>query len=245
MNNHSQALIFDLDGTLCQSGQKVNDKMIDILKRIKDKYNCDLGINGGGTYEKICIQIGDNKDLFRYIFAECGSVVYKDNKLIKINSLLNHPSYNIIQKLIRHSLKFISEADYEINGHFIDVRNGLVYISLVGMQATQTQRELFINADKELEYRRRLMTQLNELNENSNITITYGGQVGISIFPCEWDKIQCLEYIKEYNNIHYFGDRYEENGNDYKIINDERIIGHKINNCEDTYNELFEILEYK
>ncbi len=254
---NNSIIIFDLDGTLCHSGQQVENKMIEILKKIKNKYNCDFAVNGGGTYEKICSQIGELKTLMKYIFAECGSVVYeiKNNShdvLIKKNSLIHHKSYNIIQKLIRHSLKFISETSYELNGHLIDVRNGLVYISLVGMQANLDQRELFLKMDKRMEFRKRLMIQLNERKEklmfnqptNLDITITYGGQVGISIFPSDWDKVQCLKYLEKYENINFFGDRYDINGNDYKMMNHPKVNGHRINNHEETYEELLKILNY-
>ncbi len=254
---NNSIIIFDLDGTICHSGQQVENKMIEILKRIKNKYNCDFAVNGGGTYEKICSQIGELKTLMKYIFAECGSVVYeiKNNShdvLIKKNSLIHHKSYNIIQKLIRHSLKFISETSYELNGHLIDVRNGLVYISLVGMQANLDQRELFLKMDKRMEFRKRLMIQLNERKEklmfnqptNLDVTITYGGQVGISIFPSDWDKVQCLKYLEKYENINFFGDRYDINGNDYKMMNHPKVNGHRINNHEETYEELLKILNY-
>ncbi len=246
-------IIFDLDGTLCKSSFEIEDKMVNILQKIKNKYNCELAINGGGTYEKICKQIGNAKSLFRYIFAECGSVVYDNDKLIQKNNLTNHKSYSMIQKLIRHSMKFISETSYDIGGHMIDVRNGLVYISMVGMQANENQRELFMKMDKRMEFRKRLLIQLNEkkdkmmINQTKNLdlSIKYGGQVGISIFPLEWDKVQCLKHCKNYKNIHYFGDRYQEDGNDYLIINHEKVIGHKINNIEETYNELEQILFYE
>ncbi len=243
-------IVFDLDGTLCKSSLEIEYKMINILEKIKKKYNCDLAINGGGTYEKICKQIGDGKKLFKYIFAECGSVVYENDKLIQKNNLLNHKSYSMIQKLIKYSMKFISEVSYDIGGHMIDIRNGLVYISMVGMQANENQREMFMKVDKRMDFRKRLLIQLNEKKDkmminqpkNLDISIKYGGQVGISIFPLEWDKVQCLKHLKNYKNIHYFGDRHQEDGNDYIIINHEKVNGHKINNHDETYEELEKIL---
>ncbi len=247
---HNSIFIFDMDGTLCESGKMLTPLMIQYLTNLKNKYNCDLGINGGGTYEKLLIQLGDAKSLFKYIFAECGSVVYENDRLIHKNNLLRHKSYSNIQKLIRYSLKFISETNYEINGHFVDVRNGLVYISMVGLQANDDQRELFLKMDKKMEFRKRLLLQLNErkvklmanLPSNQDITICYGGKVGISIYPTEWDKVQVLKYIKKYENIHYFGDRYEEEGNDYKLINHENVIGYKVNNPDETIEKIRSVL---
>jgi phosphomannomutase len=66
--------------------------------------------------------------------------------------------------------------------------------------------------------------------------------VGISIYPTEWDKIQVLKYIQsEYNEIHYFGDRYQEDGNDFRIIHDSHVIGHCVNSYMDTMEQLNEL----
>jgi len=49
-----------------------------------------------------------------------------------------------------------------------------------------------------------------------------------------------MEVIKPfgYTEIHYFGDKYEEDGNDYHLLNHKNIIPHRINNLEDTIREL-------
>ena len=53
--------------------------------------------------------------------------------MIHKNNLRNEPEYIKINSLVKTSLKFISEVDYLLSGNFIDLRNGLIYISLVGM----------------------------------------------------------------------------------------------------------------
>ena len=56
---------------------------------------------------------------------------------------------------------------------------------------------------------------------------------------CDVEKQQCIDYLKEsndYDEIYYFGDKYENGGNDYEIIKKLGNRGYKINNIEDTYN---------
>ena len=79
-----------------------------------------------------------------------------------------------------------------------------------------------------------------ELNIENDVSITYGGTVGIAIYPREYDKVQILETIQPdtYDKIVYFGDKYDENGNDYHIINSPHVIGHKVDKVLDTYNFL-------
>ena len=239
-----KCLLFDLDGTLCESGKKIGDEIKHKIVEYKNK-GYDLGIVGGGRYEKIVDQLDGYSEYMTYIFAECGSVFYYKNKCVHQNDLLHHSLYSTIQKLIRVCLKFISETNYDISGQFIDVRNGLVYISLIGLQANHEMREKFKKMDKRMEFRKRLLQIVNDtknklLKERSHqLEVKYGGEVGISIYPAEWDKIQVLKYIQhEYHEIHYFGDRYHEDGNDYRIIHDSRVIGHCVNSHIDTIEQL-------
>ncbi len=224
--------LFDVDGTLCLSGEPISIDMIEVLKRWKDVMKCDMGLVCGGNYDRVQKQMGESLSLFRYLFLECGSVVYENGKLLKKNMFIHHPSYKHTQKLIKHSLRFIAESNYEVSGHFVDIRTGLIYISLVGMQATPEQREKFIKMDRKLEYRKRLWIQLQE-RKDAQLQVVFGGEVGLSIYPKDWDKVQCLKYLGDYGEIHFFGDRYDENGNDYQLINHPRVIGHPVNSLND------------
>lgn len=60
--------------------------------------------------------------------------------------------------------------------------------------------------------------------------------VGIGLYPREYDKVQVVECIRgDYDEIHYFGDKYETDGNDYHLLHHELVIGHKVDSVEDTY----------
>ena len=61
-----------------------------------------------------------------------------------------------------------------------------------------------------------------------NLTYSIGGQISFDVFPKGWDKTYCLNYIKEgeYDEIHFFGDKTMEGGNDYEIYNHPRVKGH-------------------
>ena len=92
--------------------------------------------------------------------------------------------------------------------------------------------------------RKNLLKLLHEkayfLNILDKVSICEGGSVGIAIYPNEYDKVQVVELFEDkYDEILYFGDKYEDNGNDFHLINHHSIIGHKI----DDYNETFTILK--
>ena len=138
--------------------------------------------------------------------------------------------------------------DYLVSGNFIDLRNGLIYISLVGMCATDNERTNFINLDLIHDYRKKLISILKlqaiELCIADNIDICLGGSVGIAIYPAKWNKVQVLDWINHanYDTIYYFGDKYLTDGNDYELINHPNITGYPIDTLEQTayiLNELF------
>lgn len=241
-------LLFDVDGTICDSGKKIYNQMSTQLN-ILESNGYDLGIVGGGAFNKILYQL-DNKVLPKYIFSECGSVYHILNPntnnydLINMNNLRLEPEYAKINQLVKTCLKYISDTDYLISGNFIDLRNGLIYVSMVGMSATDEERENFIHLDKINNYRTKLIVILKEqailLDILDKVDICLGGSVGIAIYPSKWNKVQVLNWINmnEYLEIHYFGDKYLPDGNDYELINHPNVIGHCVNNLDETINIL-------
>ena len=237
--------LFDVDGTIVKSSEKICQNMSDSINKLKTK-NIEIGIVGGGKLDKILDQM-DDQIYFNHYFTECGCVYAKNNSTngfdldnVYIKNIRQHTLYEKINILVKCCLKFLSEVDYTITGNFVDLRNCIIYISLIGMTATLKERETFINLDFKNKYRDRLIKLLknkaSELDIDRTVDIVEGGSVGIALYPSEFDKIQVLDIFSndEYEKIYYFGDKFELNGNDYNLLNHERVIGFKVNNYEDT-----------
>jgi len=249
----NKLLLFDVDRTLTKSGQKIDNAMCHLLQKLNEN-NYTIGIVGGGKLDKILYQLNDNNNKNNYIehyFSECGCVYHKkvqDNiQEIYIKNIRNHKLYPKINILIKKTLQYLSNVDYLITGHFIDLRNGIIYISLIGMVASLEERAYFLEKDKEFLYRKKLIDILIKESKNLNIdnqlTICEGGEVGIAIYPNEYDKTQVLEYLLPfYDEIHYFGDKYLPNGNDHNLINNNNVIGHPVDSIDDTIEILTKIL---
>ena len=237
--------LFDVDETLVRSSKKITDYHANLINRLKEKF--DIGICGGGELKKILDQF-DNKIYFNHYFTECGSVYHENENeenlklnLVYAKDIRSHYLYGKINILIKESLKFLSNVDYLITGNFVDLRMGLVYISLIGMNANDEEREYFKNLDLKNNIRLKLIEilkeKLVEMNIENDICINIGGSVGIAIFPAENDKIQVIKILEnKYNKIYYLGDKYEKNGNDYQIIEYLKDYGIKINNVEETFD---------
>ncbi len=76
-----------------------------------------------------------------------------------------------------------------------------------------------------------------------NLTFSIGGQISFDLFPTGWDKTYCLNYLpeEEFDEIHFFGDKTFEGGNDYEIFTHSRVIGHTTTGPEDTIRQCTEL----
>ena len=59
-----------------------------------------------------------------------------------------------------------------------------------------------------------------------------------------WDKTYCLQFLKKdgYEEIHFFGDKTFQGGNDYEIFESPETIGHTVKSPEDTRRQVEELM---
>lgn len=65
-----------------------------------------------------------------------------------------------------------------------------------------------------------------------------GGQISFDVFPIGWNKTYCLRHVDEYEEIHFFGDKTTEGGNDYEIYESDLTLGHRVTGPESLLKEL-------
>lgn len=206
-------LIFDGDGAIAFSGQKIHRFIRNILNVMAKKETYELAIVGSNVFYKIMEQIENVP--FHYIFSENGSVYHlkKENgyELQFQNLFLNHETFSKAHLLIKKSLEFISSILSITSGHFVDIRQGYIFISLIGLQATSLQREEFSLMDMEHQYRQQLILYLQDVlreeNLENSLQIQLEGRTGIAISPKEWNKLQILNHLPldSFEKVFYFG----------------------------------------
>lgn len=236
-------LLFDVDGTLTPSGDVIRPEMIDTISKLFEIPNIKLGLVGGGNLEKIKFQMGDVIKYFKYIFAECGAVVYIDGKFIQEKNMLEHCDRDVLNVIIKKALRMICDMPIIYHGQQTDFRKGLVYISPPGMQATPFERNFFMDKDKEMGLRNSLLKDLKSLDTKDEFEMSLGGAVGIAVHPKGWNKSQVVDYLignKCQDKLYYFGDRTEPDGNDYPIYSHKLVTGYSVKNYQDTIQKLHE-----
>ena len=81
-----------------------------------------------------------------------------------------------------------------------------------------------------------MVSAMQEKFAHLKLKFSIGGQISFDVFPEGWDKTYCLNFIGEgeYDEIHFFGDKTFEGGNDYEIFTHPRVIGHTVTSPSDT-----------
>jgi phosphomannomutase len=77
-----------------------------------------------------------------------------------------------------------------------------------------------------------------KFGDTLGLKFSIGGQISIDVFPKGWDKTYCLQHLKDFKEIHFFGDKTEPGGNDYEIYTSRQVIGHSVTGPEDTIRQV-------
>lgn len=247
-------VLFDVDGTLAISGKQMEKEMADIILKFRNKFNCSIAIVGGGNIKKIIWQINDYGYLFDYIFSECGAIIHKKNvnndnfRCIYRREMMDYIDDNTKEELddiIELFIKEIKKHNIITKGNNIDVRSGLIYLSIPGMEANDDIRELFFQYEKKTNFIDKTLKLLQE--KTNSLVISKGGSAGYSLSLQGWDKSQVMDILPNIININnrnilFFGDKCESDGNDYPLYSHKLIKGYSVKNYQDTIKKLSMII---
>ncbi|CAG9826629.1 unnamed protein product [Diabrotica balteata] len=238
--------LFDVDGTLTKPVNVIEPEIYSFLLE-KVKARCTVGIVGGSDFKKIAFQMNGNDVIHKlhYVFSENGLVQYKHGKEVGRQSIQNFLGEDKIQKFINFVLKYLSTITLPVKrGTFVEFRTGMLNISPIGRNCSQQERDAFEIYDNEHHVRKTMIEQLKKEFPDFGLTYSIGGQISFDVFPTGWDKTYCLKFLEKegFDEIHFFGDKTHQGGNDYEIYNDKRVIGHKVTGPLDTKKQLEELL---
>jgi hypothetical protein len=113
-------------------------------------------------------------------------------------------------------------------GKHIEQRVGLANFSVLGRNATPEQRKMYYQWDC-ITLEREITAKLINMVWGVTIEATVAGETGIDIYKRGTGKDQILEDIKQLGPIHFFGDRQDPAGNDYKLA--QAILTRNLGKC--------------
>ncbi|XP_023670191.1 phosphomannomutase 1 [Paramormyrops kingsleyae] len=236
--NRNVLCLFDVDGTLTLAREKIDPELDQFFQSLRRKVK--IGVVGGSDYSKIAEQLGDGDEVihkFDYVFAENGTVQYRDGKLISKQAIQNHLGEELLQDLINFCLRYMGLIRLpKKRGTFIEFRNGMINISPIGRSCTLEERIEFSEIDKRERIRERFVEALQQEFAGKGLRFTRGGLISFDVFPEGWDKRLCLDVLEGegLDAIYFFGNETSPGGNDYEIFNDPRTIGYTVFSPDDT-----------
>lgn len=215
--------------------------MIDFLKKLRKKVV--IGMVGGSDLKKQQEQLGEGVlDMFDYTFSENGLVAYKGKELIAEASIVSHLGEERLQRLINFILRYIADLEIPVKrGTFIEFRKGMLNVSPIGRNCSQQERCDFEIYDNDAKVREKFVSILSKEFEDYNLTYSIGGQISFDLFPKGWDKTYALQFVDNFKEIHFFGDKTYKGGNDYEIYESSRTEGHSVKNPLETMKTCAEL----
>ncbi len=221
--------VFDVDGTLTPSRQKIDPKFHDWFVEWQKTH--DSYLVTGSDYIKTVEQVGHEViDNCKMLFNCCGNEA-RVGKLIVHASNWN-PSHELIDALDEE----LTASEFPLRtGNHIEIRTGLLNFSIVGRNANKEQREQYIKWDEETN--ERIIISLRLGQKFNDIDFMVGGETGIDIYPTGKDKRQVLDFIKNDGPVIFFGDKTLPGGNDYPLAISVDI-AHRVENWEHTWELL-------
>jgi len=215
-------ILFDVDGTLTKPREKVTEQTLSVLKSLRTKFY--TGVVGGSDLSKQMEQLGYSTNMFDYCFAENGLLAYKNGKLIEKTSLVSFLGEKSLQSIINWTLMYIAALEIPVKrGTFIEFRQGMLNISPIGRNCSKEERNAFEEYDNEHNIRSKMVENMKK--QFPYLSYSIGGQISFDVFPKGWDKTYCPKYIpeNEFEEIHFFGDKTFEGGNDFEIYSHPRV----------------------
>jgi len=147
----------------------------------------------------------------------------------------------MLKDLINFMLHYMSTiTDIPVKrGTFIEFRNGMLNVSPIGRNCSQEERDAFEKYDLANGIRASFVEALKHRFPDSDLVYSIGGQISFDVFPRGWDKTYCLQFVKEsFDEIHFFGDKTFQGGNDFEIYDSPDTVGHSVTGPDDTIRQI-------
>ena len=228
--------LFDVDGTLTIPRGEVTPDMMSFMKSLSEKIT--VGIVGGSNLPKQEEQLGDGiVKVFPYNFSQNGLVAYANGELLEIQTISKFLGEENVKRLVNWVMKYLADVDLPIKrGTFIEFRSGMFNISPIGRNCSREERNDYEKFDLANDIRKNMVDAMRKEFADLGLTYSIGGQISFDVFPVGWDKTYSLKFLAEgdFDEVHFFGDKTFDGGNDFEIFAHERTIGHTVTSPEDT-----------
>jgi len=218
-------LLFDVDGTLTPSRGRMDPEFKHWLQtECKHSFRLITGSDPDKTKE----QIGEDLWSSCIMYNCAGNHVFDHGReIFKSDWRLPEDLEWILQARLFASPWMIR------TGNHIEHRVGLCNFSILGRNATPEQRKMYYEWDC-MTLEREITAKLINMVWGATLEATVAGETGIDIYKKDTGKDQIITDLLSLAPIHFFGDRQDPAGNDYKLA--QTILTKNLGKCYHVQN---------
>lgn len=211
--------IFDVDGTITPSRKPIVPEFEEYFFEFASRNKVFLVT--GSDRKKTLEQIGQRLyDTAQRVYQCSGNDVWEKDKNLRTSEI------KIPCEMYSKFTQFLSESSFPIRTRdHVDTRPGLVNFSIIGRNCTPEQRLEYVEYDRIFEERSSIAKDLRSEFEDYDIQIA--GETGIDITIKGKNKAQIIEDFDASDELFFFGDRMDLEGNDYPLSEAIQNIGGK------------------
>lgn len=239
-------IAFDLDGTLAESKQVLDDEMAGILGRLS--HVADICVISGGDWPQFEKQVAsrlpqDTRRARFWLMPTTGTKLYRydDARAAwtrQYADLFSDDERAHIVKELRASIDRLGFTPAEVWGEQIEDRGSQITFSALGQQAPLHPKEAW---DPNQEKRRQIQADLQPILPHVSVRI--GGATSIDITRAGVDKAYGMERLSDLSaipkkDILFFGDALYPGGNDAPVKDTAGIDSVQVYNIDQTKRAL-------
>lgn len=225
--------IFDVDGTLTPSRQKIDPDFLIFFNSfaLANEVYLVTGSDRDKTIEQITHLLYCN---CKRVYNCAGNDVYEGDLSVYRND------WTLPTDAAQHLLEELETSRFPVRtGTHIEERPGCINFSILGRGANQTERLVYSDWDSIKEERKGIAERFND--KFPELYALVGGVTGVDISTKGSDKGQIIRDFPD-GDLVFFGDRMEEGGNDRPLadaITDNKLgMVVTVTDWKDTWNKL-------
>ena len=206
--NQKRSYVFDVDGTLSHARQTMDKEFHDWF--VNWMSTRDVYLVTGSDRPKTVEQIGEEiVDGCNMSFQCAGNDVWRKGSPVAQTNFTPPPEMN---SWLENELK---NSKYPNRwGNHIEKRVGLINFCIAGRNMPEEERDKYFHWDKAMNERLDIAERFNK--EFPGFQAQVGGNTSLDIFMAGRNKAQVYNTIG--SPLIFFGDRCEETGNDYPLV---------------------------
>ena len=201
--------IFDVDGTLTPSRKQIDSSFEAFMIKFACSYPVYLVT--GSDRKKTIEQIGlDLYNRSKRVYNCAGNDIYERDNLVYRNP------WTLPDEAKRFLMDELDYSQFPLKtGNHIDKRPGCINFSILGRNALFEERAIYKELDNLHNERIDIAHRFNL--EFPELFAFVGGETGVDISSKGSDKGQIIRDFSFDDELHFFGDRMDEMGNDYPL----------------------------